>query len=131
MYFIRQFLFFFCPDTLCRLASYPEIGNSNLKYTMWTINEQWLALNLLVRYEVSIVLLLTSSCEALSGYVKFFLSGSQIPLADGRAEGEMTHQSWLNICNLNPIDQLAWRFSFNKYDPSFQQVIPDVVLIMS
>ena len=57
---------------LAKVLAYPEIGDANFKGTLWTI-KRWLALKLRVRYGISIVLLLTSSYKALSGYGRYLL----------------------------------------------------------
>ena len=48
--------------------SYLEIGAGTFKDAMGTF-QQWLALKIWVRYKISIVLLLMSSCKVFSGYV--------------------------------------------------------------
>ena len=50
------------------VASHPEIDDTNLKGTLLTF-KHWLAFIRSVCYGISIVLLLTFSCRAFSGYV--------------------------------------------------------------
>ena len=50
-----------------RSLTYPEIDNNNFKSTLCTF-QQWSALKMRVCYGISLLLLLTSSYKAFSGY---------------------------------------------------------------
>ena len=52
--------------------SYPEIGNGDFKWKLWTF-QQWPTLKMRVRYGIAIVILLTVAYRTILGYMLGFV----------------------------------------------------------